>query len=344
MAQETDFILSNSVKCFIKTETTTGDAITSSMKQLQTTSINIPEISVPLEYSANRSGAQVALVGQGHHVLGTNMYTFDTTLKGTTAAIKDACGAVFTDTAGGDASNALNNTYAFPSAKYKNANTSSPNTYTVFFQNAGSDTDGAAHIQFAGCIATGMSLSQSIGSESGELSVTINWATGYLPQAVSTSLSSTTADTTIPKNIRTLDEAACNVDAQEVVIQGYDLNISRTIERIGYTNNETDGSADAFEPFGYAMTGAFEVSGSISCVRNSSIHEILNHFRDGSTVAINIIDDTANDFTIAIPTAYLGDPSMDVGGAVMMQTLPFTAVGAADITSASPVVTIKAAN
>tara|TARA_Y100000401_G_scaffold38325_1_gene28904 strand:+ start:1315 stop:2349 length:1035 start_codon:yes stop_codon:yes gene_type:complete len=344
MAQETDFILSNSVKCFIKTETTTGTAITSSMKQLQTTSISIPEISVPLEYAANRSGAQVALEGQGHHVLGTNLYTFDTTLKGTTAAIKDACGAVFTDTAGGGASNALNNTYAFPSATYKNGNTSSPNTYTVFFQNAGSDTDGAAHIQFAGCIATGMTLSQGIGSESGELTVTINWATGYLPQAVSTSLSSTTSDSATPKNIRTLDEDATNVNAQDVVIQSYEVSINRSIERIGYKNNETDGSADAFAPFGYAMVGAFEVTGSISCIRNSSIHAMLAKFRDSSTVAINIIDDTANDFTIAIPKAYIGDTSMDMGGAVMTQTLPFTAVGDADITSASPVITIKAAN
>ena len=47
-------------------------------------------MTVPLEYSGNRSGSQVALVGQGKHVMGTNLWTFETTLKGTTAAIKDS--------------------------------------------------------------------------------------------------------------------------------------------------------------------------------------------------------------------------------------------------------------
>ena len=137
MAQETDYILSNSVKCFVKAEDTVGTAKLADMTQLQTTSISIPEISVPLEYSANRSAAQVALVGQGHHAHGTNMWTFETTLKGTTAAIKLAGGATFTDTPGGSADMDLNNTYAFPIANYKTGATgATENTYTFVFQNA----------------------------------------------------------------------------------------------------------------------------------------------------------------------------------------------------------------
>ena len=62
MAQETDYILSNSVKAFVCAEDTVGTVKTADMTQLQTTSISIPEITVPLEYSANRSGTQVALV------------------------------------------------------------------------------------------------------------------------------------------------------------------------------------------------------------------------------------------------------------------------------------------
>ena len=134
MAQETDYILSNSVKAFCRAEDTVGTAKTADMTQLQTTSISIPEITVPLEYSANRSGAQVALVGQGNHTTGTNMWTFDTTLKGTTAAIKLAGGAVMTDTPGGSADMDLMNTYAFPLANYKTGATgATENTYTFIF-------------------------------------------------------------------------------------------------------------------------------------------------------------------------------------------------------------------
>tara|TARA_Y100001963_G_scaffold152114_1_gene236296 strand:- start:5808 stop:6848 length:1041 start_codon:yes stop_codon:yes gene_type:complete len=346
MAQETDYILSNSVKAFVCAETTVGTVNTTDMTQLQTTSISIPEISLPLEYSSNRSAAQVALVGQGHHVAGTNLWTFDTTVKGTTAAIKLAGGAVFTDTPGGSADMDLNNTYAFPIANYKTGATgATENTYTVLFQNAGSDTDGSNNVMFHGCIATGMSLSQGIGSESGELQLTINWATGFMPQAVSTDPGGTTVqDVAVPKNIRTLDEENTNVHAQEVVLQSWELSMSRSIERIGYKNHETDGSADAFQPFGYAMTGAWEVTGSVSCIRNSSIHAMLAKFRDSSTVAINIKDDTDTDFSVLLPTCYIGDTSMDLGGGVMTQTIPFTVVGAANIASASEMVTIKAAN
>ncbi len=346
MAQETDYILSNSVKAFVCAEDTVGTVKTADMTQLQTTSISIPEITVPLEYSANRSGTQVALVGQGNHVTGTNLWTFDTTIKGTTAAIKLAGGAVMTDTPGGSADMDLMNTYAFPIANYKTGATgATENTYTFLFQNAGSDTDGANNMLFHGCVATGMSLAQGIGSESGELTITINWATGFMPEVTSTDPSGTTVqDVAVPKNIRTLDEEATNVDAQEVVLQSWDLSMTRTIERIGYKNHETDGSANAFEPFGYAMTGSWEVSGSISCIRNSSIHAMLNHFRDSNTVAINILDDTAADFSVILPTCYIGDTSMDLGGAVMTQTIPFTVVGAANIASASEMVTIKADN
>ena len=135
MAQQTDFVASNNVKLFIKNEdSAVGTANTAAMKRLQTTSITIPEVSVPLEYSANVSGSQVQLDNQGHHVKGTNMYTFDTVLKGTDYNIKLACAATFNDAPGHAGTNTLNNTYSFNAAKYKN-DASSGNTYTMFFQN-----------------------------------------------------------------------------------------------------------------------------------------------------------------------------------------------------------------
>ena len=338
MAQQTDYVLSNNVKCFLKAEETVGTAQTDTMMRLHTTSISIPEVSVPLEYSANRSGAQVALLGQGHHVKGTNLYSFDTTMKGTNYAIRLACAAVMNDASGHAATNTLNNTYAFDSSKYKHGTGSGAgNTYTIFFQNAGSDTDGDAHMQFKGCVATGFSFSSGVGSESGELQVTINWTTAYIPEVVSTSLSSTGTDDGEPKNHRTLDADTTNIDAEDVVVQNYDLSVSRSIERIHYKDTTS------YDPFGYAMTGAFEVSGSISCIRNTSIDNMIAHFSDSSTVAINIAEATATDFSIALPYCYIGDTSFDLGGAVMTQTIPFTAVANNDLSSATAFVTIKSA-
>lgn len=336
MAQATDFVLSNAVKCFIKSETTVGTANVAAMKQLQTTAITIPEISVPLEYGSNRSGAQVALSGQGHHVKGTNMYSFDTTMKGTDYAIKLACATTFNDAPGHAGTNTLNNTYAYDSASYKHG-ASNKNTYTVFFQNAGAATAAAKHMQFTGCVATGFSMSSGIGSESGELTVTINWVTAYIPSASTAVLSSTTSDSGNPKNHRDLDEELTNVDAEDVVVQGYEFSCSRSIERIHYQDNTN------FHPFGYAMSGAWEVSGSLTCIRNTSIANMLAHFSDSGTIAINLSEATATNYSIALPFCYIGDTSMDLGGAVMTQTIPFTCVGNADLTSAAAMATIKTA-
>ena len=340
MAYATNSVQSNNVSVYMKDETTVGTANVSSMNKYITTSFSVPELAYPLEYSSNRSGAQVALEGQGHHVKGLNLWTFETTMKATNAALRMVWGGVILDDPADAGSFVLNNTYAFNASAYAHGATSGvEGTHTIFFENVGSDTSSAKHMYYVGCVPTGFTLTAGIGSESGETLITVNWATGYAPVLTNTGLSSPVADTGAVENIRSLHIDNTDVAGQDVVVQNYELSVTKNIERIHFSETTN------YNPFGYAMTGAMEVSGTLTVLRNSSIDALIdaNAFSGSSTVAINIGQETAANYSIAIPKAYLGETSMDMGGAVMTQTLAFTAVGNNDVDTAAAMMTLKTA-
>ena len=58
-------------------------------------------------------------------------------------------------------------------------------------------------------------------------------------------------------------------------------------------------------------------------------------------MAINIAE--SSNFAIAIDKALINEPSIDNGGAVLMETIPFTAVGADDISSSTKMLGITIA-
>ena len=91
------------------------------------------------------------------------------------------------------------------------------------------------------------------------------------------------------------------------------------------------------------MTGGFEVSGSMTVIRNEDVHDLHDsgRFRDSNTVAVNIAE--SSNFAVAIPKAFINEPSIDNGGAVLMETIPFTVVGADDFSSASKMLGITIA-
>tara|TARA_R100000664_G_C2756650_1_gene144614 strand:+ start:3026 stop:4027 length:1002 start_codon:yes stop_codon:yes gene_type:complete len=333
MAQATNFFPSQDVTVWFQNETSTGDQHDdAALKRLQATSFTIPEASVPLEFSSPRSGQYTTTASQGHHSEGTKMWTFDTTLRGTPTSVLLATEAVFED-ASSEA--VLNNNYAFPTANY--LNDTGDKSFDIRFVNGGADTT-LHNITCAGCIGTGFTLSQDIGSEGGELVCNINWATGYMPAHNSDDISSAAYDTGTTKNIRSLAPASCLIDANnEMVIQSWELSVQRTIERVHYIDN----TSGTFEPFGYAMTGGFEVTGSITCIRNDDVHDIIANFRNSTTVDINIAESSG--FAIALDKCLLGESTVDNGGAVLMQTIPFTVVGADDISSATKMIGITIA-
>ena len=339
MAQSTNFYPSQNVSVWYQKESDVGtEPDDAGLKKLQTTSFTIPEASVPLETSTARSGQFVTTASQVRHSEGTKMWTFETTLKGTTTSILLATEAVFED-ASSEAE--LNNDYTFPSATYTDA-ASSASTFDIRFVNAGADS-ATETIECAGCVGTGFTLTEDIGSENGEMVCVIQWATAYKPVHSGTDISSAAYDTGTPKNIRNLNSATTGINGgalEELVIQSWELSVNRTIERIHYKDN----TSGTFKPFGYAMTGGFEVTGSITCIRNDDVHDLLAKFYDSNTVDINIQESTAGNLTIALDTCKLNESSVDNGGAVLMQTIPFTVVGADDISSSTKMLGITVAN
>ena len=341
MAQATNFFPSQNVSVWYQKETEVeiqpDDA---ALKKMQATSFTIPEYGVPVEYSSPRSGQFVTTATQGHHAQGTKVWTFDTTLRGTPNSVLFATEGVFED-ASSEA--ALNNDYSFPTASYQHDSTSSPGTFNIRFIDAGADAT-KHNIVCRGCVATGFTLSEDIGSEGGELVCTINWATAYTPDNASAQadddITSAEYDTGTPKNIRALASGSTGINGgalEELVIQSWELSVTRSIERISYMDT-TDGG---YEPFGYAMVGPFEVTGSMTVIRNDDVHDLLAKFYDSNTVDINIQE--SSNFAVALDKCLLNEPTIDNGGAVLTETIPFTVVGADDVSSATKMLGITIA-
>ena len=339
MSQATNFFPSQNVSVWFQNETNVGDQPDDAgLKKLQVTSFTIPESSVPVEYSSARAGQFVTTATQGHHSQGTKMWTFDTVLRGTPDSVLLACESVFED---GSSEATLNNDYTFPSANYLNG-AGSAKTFEIRFEDAGAD---ATHnnVVCQGCVGTGFTLSEDIGSEGGELVCTINWATAFMPNTgtdADDAITSPAYDTGTPKNIRSLASASTFInggDDEELVIQSWELSVNRTIERIHYKDT-TDG---VYEPFGYAMTGNFEITGSMTVIRNDDVHDLLAKFYDSNTVDINIQESSG--FAIALDKCLINEPTIDNGGAVLTETIPFTVVGADDISSSTKMLGITIA-
>tara|TARA_R100001594_G_scaffold11930_3_gene26707 strand:+ start:1756 stop:2775 length:1020 start_codon:yes stop_codon:yes gene_type:complete len=339
MAQASNFYPSQNVSVWFQKESTVGtEPDDAGLKKLQTTSFTIPEASVPTETSSPRSGQFVTTASQIRHNEGTKLWTFETTLKGTTTSVLLATEAVFEDSS---SEAALNNDYTFPSATYTDGE-SSASTFDIRFVNGGAD-NAVETIECGGCVGTGFTLSEDIGSEGGELVCTISWATAYMPVHSATDISSAAYDTGAPKNIRSLDSDNTYINGgsnEELVVQSWELAVNRTIERIHYK----DSTSGSFKPFGYAMVGNFDVTGSMTVIRNDDVHDLLAKLYDSNTVDINIQESTAGNLTIALDKCMLNESAVDNGGAVLMQTIPFTVVGADDISSSTKMLGITIAN
>ena len=219
----------------------------------------------------------------------------------------------------------MSNAYDFPQVGYTLGETSAAATDTLRFENAGNDTTNDNLIA-RGCVGTGFTIGQDIGSEGGETTCTINWATGYMPSYDNAALASTPIeDSGNPDNIRTLSLSSTSLGAgsSNPLIQSWELTCSRTIERVHYG----DITSGTFNPLGYAMTGGFEITGSITVVRNKTVYDLLANMYNSTAVDLNI---AGSSLTVALDKVYINEPTIDNGGAFLTQTIPFTVVGVDD--------------
>jgi len=325
MAAETNYQPTSDVKVYLGTEATFGTATLAAgtWDLLPVTSYSLPEVSAPAEISTQRSGKFTNFSNQATHRPDQKLYTFDLTFKGTTTSVLRACRLMFED---GVSECDFTGDYEFPTSSYKDAE-SSTTQMTVLFQNAGADAT-SSDLICKSCVATGMTLAEDIGSEGGELTVSLNMVTAYQPTHGSLTPSSSTEDTATPKNIKSITTAYINGGAQEdLVIMGWEVAFSRTIERIHFKDTTN------YDPYGLAMTGALEATGNINCKRDDAVHDLLAKFKDGNTVAVSLAE--ASNFTIDIPKAIINEASVDSGGSYLKQAIPFTALGNEATTSDS---------
>ena len=329
MAQSSIFNPSQNVSVWIQNEAVVGtEPDDAALTRLQTTSFTIPEASVPLEFSSARSGQFTPTASQGHHSEGTKLWTFDTTLRGTPLSVLLACEAVFEQ---GTSTAELDNDYVFPTTAYTVSTGSGAKTFDIRFVNGGTKA-AAETIECGGCIGTGFTFSEDIGSEGGELVVTINWATGFMPVHSGTDISSAAYDEQTPKNIRNLALTTAELGSgNDLVVQSWELNVSRTIERVHYA----DITSGTYAPFGYVQTSPFEITGSLTVIRNETIHDLLASFYNSTSLDMKLAETTASEFTIDMDKVLLGESTVDNGGAVLTQTIPFTAVADEDIGGSS---------
>ena len=323
MAQSQIYNPSSNVSVWIQNETIVGtEPDDAALTRLQTTSFTIPEASVPVEYSSARSGQFVTTATQGHHAEGTKLWTFDTTLRGTPTSVLLACEAVFEQ---GSSTAELDNDYIFPTTGYNVATGSGAKTFDIRFVNGGTKA-AAETIECGGCVGTGFTLSEDIGSEGGELVCTISWATGFMPVHSATDITSPAYDEGTPKNIRSVALTTAELGSgNDLVVSSWEVSVNRTIERVHYA----DITSGSFAPFGYAMTGGFEINGSLTVIRNETVYDLLASFYNSTSLDLKLAE--ASNFTIDMDKVLLGESTIDNGGAVLMQTIPFTAVADEDI-------------
>jgi len=325
----TNYQATGDIKVYLGTEATFGTATAAANGDwflLPVTSYTMPEVSSPVEVAAQRSGHYVNTATQAVHRPDQKIYTFDLTLKGTATSILKACQLMFED---GASEADLTGNYAFPKNTYKDG-TASTTQMTVLFADAGADAT-LNDFQCVSCVATGMTIAQDIGSEGGQLTCTVNLMTAYQPTHatigdVTATGGTYTIDSGTPKNIR--DLTTTTLGGETMIVSSWEISLARTIERIHYSETTN------FKPFGYAMTGAIDVTGSLTVKRDDEVHDLLANFKDGSKVILALAE--ASNFTIDCPQLILNEASADVGGSYLMETIPFTALA----TEGTPATTI----
>ena len=310
---ETNFQPSKEVNLVIGTEATLGTntAADGTWNQYPVTDFSLEHPSVPLEVAATKSGKLVRGDWQAVHRPDTASYSVDVTFKGTTSTIVMLMSALF-ETASSPYK--LQGNYNPPNWKDGEAFSTQK---TLLFENAGADTTNV-DIVLEGCVCTSMTLSQDIGTESGQLVAATTWWSGYQPQEIALHpTSSITVDVGQPKSIFDLSTTTLNSEALQVM--SWSITAARSVERISYKDTST------FVPFGYAMSGDWEVTGELVVKRDVSISDLRSQMKGGAAVSLALAESTSANFSITCGTVKIDNSKPEVGESFLTHTIPFQA-------------------
>ena len=287
---------------------------------LQVTDFTFDQSSAPIEVAPSKNSLFGQLESQGHHRRDNIMYEASLTMRGTPTAVLKSCLALFGDGASEASLTPASNTNNNSGGKMIHG-AANVNAVTLLFENAGSDAT-ALDVSMPGCFATSMTMRQDVGTNGGEMVVETSFVTGYQPvESAYAAPSSKTLDTGAPKNI--FDLATSTLDAEALVLNSWEITISRELARIGYQDSTN------YQPFGYAQVGPYEVTGQLVAKRDDSVHDFAAHSSGDSTGIVLALANSSG-FTIDCQDVMIDNTKPDMGGEYLLQTIPFRAFAASE--------------
>ena len=296
----------------------TAHANSDTWEQLRCSAWTIPMLSAPLQVGENNSGHYAQVESQGQHRDDTSVYEATATFEATATSILAITQGLF-----GDASSAAALTAALTPGNMSHS-VSHDDVNTLLWENAGSDAT-KIDLSLAGAFPVSMTIKGDLGTNAGIIQVDVTWFSGYRPlESAFAAPSSITLDTANAYNMF-INAATVTVDSQPYVCTGFEVTITRTLERVLFID-VTD-----FNPYGYAQTTPWEVTGSITAKRDDSIEDGLAMFK-GNSVGVPISIGGGN-LTLSMPDAMLDTGSVDSGAVPMLVTLPFRAFAASTTAS-----------
>ena len=187
---------------------------------------------------------------------------------------------------------------------------------TLWFENsshAGEGTD----LYFTSCLCTGLTLSGDIGSNGGVVMATATFQTAYAPTEGALTFSGGGGTHTVLSDQTTMfnmhDLTVETLNEQDLLLYGFELAITRPINRIGFDNGSN------FKPQGYAL-GGYEVTGSLTCKRDAeSLEAIDTDMATAKALALSAGDV----FQIDAPKCMIDASSISFDDDGWKQTIPF---------------------
>tara|TARA_Y100000593_G_scaffold49595_1_gene93473 strand:+ start:2645 stop:3721 length:1077 start_codon:yes stop_codon:yes gene_type:complete len=191
-------------------------------------------------------------------------------------------------------------------------------------------------IKVAGVVCSDLTIAGDVGANSGLVSISGNYFSGFsAPVSTSTVLEQTfdgtwvAAETTY-YNVLDADTRTLDVEGnatQTFIMKAFSFNIANGVNRVGF---DTNGNAEAYVFPEYAVTGSLTIKYDDEFDYGED-NNVIQDFLDGDTLslAIKIGDGTVSsegEMNIAAEIQYTGDPGQDLSESGVFHTLEFECV------------------
>ncbi len=275
---------------------------------------SMPAKTTALEVGPAINNAGVQFEDNAIHRKDNAVWTFDMTVVAEDEVLKDIALGFMGDSA---SPFELTGALGLDGGGNYTINHNSPQTiaFTVLFQNGGEDGTNV-DLSCVGCFIQSFTLRQDVGSNAGQMVAEISFWTPYAPNQVAHTPSSITDGGDESANIFNIT-ASPTIDAQEVHINAWELNFSKSLARVGYQDTSN------YLPYGVCQTSVTEVTGSLTIKRDDGTYNFADHEYGDSTGVALAMAFTNPTFEIAASDIMIDNSTIDAGGDYLTTTIPF---------------------